>query len=412
MSLIALQHCRVFDGSSAEILEDATVIIEDNRIREVSGSSNASQSAEKINLNGAFLMPGLIDAHVHVCAAQVNLSSNDEVPPTMRALFASKTMGASLQRGFTSLRDAGGADWVLARASETGLIEGPRLFFSGSALSQTGGHGDMRVPQKYRGGCACAYQGGISRLADGEDAVRLAAREELRLGATQIKIMASGGASSPTDPITMLQYTETEIRAAVEEARRWDTYVMAHAYTGDAIRRCVNNGVRSIEHGNLIDADAAQTVASANAFVVPTLVTYAALAEEGAALGFDPVSVEKIAQVREVGLRSLEICRDAGVNMGFGTDLLGALENWQSHEFAIRSEVLSPIEILRSVTSINAALLQRSGELGCVAPGALADLIVVKGDPMRDIGILARPEENLLAVIKDGRFYKNRISDA
>ena len=183
-------------------------------------------------------------------------------------------------------------------------------------------------------------------------------------------------------------------------------------YTGDAIRRCIDNGVRSIEHGNLIDADAAKSVAAANAFVVPTLVTYEALATEGAALGFDPVSVEKIAQVRAVGLRSLEICRDAGVNIGFGTDLLGALESWQSREFAIRSEILSPIEILRSATSMNAALLQRSGELGCVADGALADLIVVKGDPMRDIRILARPEENVLAVMKDGRFYKNRLADA
>jgi imidazolonepropionase-like amidohydrolase len=412
MSLIALQHCHVFDGSSTEILEDATVIIEDNRIREVGDSGTAPQLAKRIDLKGAFLMPGLIDAHVHVCAAQVNLSANDEVPPTMRALIACKSMEASLQRGFTSLRDAGGADWVLAKASETGLIEGPRLFFSGSALSQTGGHGDMRAPQKYRGGCACAYVGGISRLADGEDAVRLAAREELRQGATQIKIMASGGASSPTDPIAMLQYTETEIRAAVEEARRWDTYVMAHAYTGDAIRRCVKNGVRSIEHGNLIDEDAAQALASANAYIVPTLVTYAALAEEGAALGYDRISIDKIAQVREVGMRSIEICRDAGVNIGFGTDLLGSLQHWQSREFVIRGEVLSPIEILRSATSMNAALLQRRGELGCVAPGALADLIVVKGDPTRDIGILARPEENLLAVIKDGRFYKDHITNA
>jgi len=410
--LIALQHCRVFDGCSSEILEDATVIIEGKRIREVSSSGTASHLAKKIDLKGAFLMPGLIDAHVHVCAAQVNLSANDEVPPTMRALFARKFMEASLQRGFTSLRDAGGADWVLAKASEMGLIEGPRLFFSGSALSQTGGHGDLRLPQQYRGGCACAYEGGISRLADGEDAVRLAAREELRQGATQIKIMASGGASSPSDSITMLQYTGSEIRAAVDEAQRWGTYVMAHAYTGDAIRRCVDNGVRSIEHGNLIDKEAAQTLASANAFVVPTLVTYAALAEEGAVLGYGPVSVEKIAQVRDVGLHSLEICRDANVNIGFGTDLLGALENWQSKEFEIRSEVLSPIEILRSATSINALLLQRSGDLGCVAPGALADLIVVQGDPMRDIGILSRPEENLLAVIKDGRFYKDRLSDA
>jgi imidazolonepropionase-like amidohydrolase len=412
MPVMALQHCRVFDGSSAEVLEDATVIVEDNRIREVSAAGAAPQSAEKWDLGGAFLMPGLIDAHVHVCAAQVSLTANDEVPPTLRVLFARKAMEASLQRGFTTLRDAGGADWVLAKATEIGLIEGPRLFFSGSALSQTGGHGDFRAPDKYRGGCACAYEGGISRLADGDDAVRLAAREELQRGATQIKIMASGGAASPTDPIAMLQYTESEIRTAVEEARRWDTYVMAHAYTGDAIRRCIDNGVRSIEHGNLIDADAAKSVAAANAFVVPTLVTYEALATEGAALGFDPVSVEKIAQVRTVGLRSLEICRDAGVNIGFGTDLLGALESWQSREFAIRSEILSPIEILRSATSMNAALLQRSGELGCVADGALADLIVVKGDPMRDIRILARPEENVLAVMKDGRFYKNRLADA
>ena len=233
-----------------------------------------------------------------------------------------------------------------------------------------------------------------------------AARDELRKGATQIKIMASGGVASPYDPVWNLQYSEDEVRAIVEEARAWRTYVMAHAYTPEAIRRSVDFGVRSIEHGNLIDEATAAQVAGADAFVVPTLVTFDALHRFGRDLGFPEASLAKLGDVREAGLRSLEILQRARVRIGFGTDLLGAMHRHQAHEFAIRAEAMAPFDIVRSATTINAELLNRVGELGVVAPGACADLIVLDGDPLADISLLDGQGEHLTHIMKDGVFYK------
>ena len=225
-------------------------------------------------------------------------------------------------------------------------------------------------------------------MADGVDAVRQVVREELRKGAHQIKMMVSGGVLSPTDPLWMDQYSDEEIRVGVEEAATRRTYVMAHAHTASAVRRCAALGVRSIEHGTQIDAEAAEAAAEAGAFVVPTLVTIFAMLESGDEFGLRKVFADKLQGLGEDGLRSLEVCRAAGVPMGFGTDLLGPLQDRQSQEFLIRGEVLAPVDVLRSATSINAALTQRSGELGTIAPGALADILVVNGDPLSDLGLL------------------------
>ena len=247
-----------------------------------------------------------------------------------------------LRRGFTTVRDAGGADWGLAQAVERGLIRGPRLFFSGRVLSQTGGHGDFSPREDAPRLCACSIRSsGFAHVADGVDAVRKAAREELRRGAFQIKIMASGGVASPSDPIWNLQYSEDEMRAIVEEARSWRTYALAHAYTPEAIARAVRAGVRSIEHGNLIDAETAALMAREGAFLVPTLVTYFKIEELGRALGFPAVSQRKVKDVLDAGLASLEIAKAAGVAIGFGTDLLGETHEHQNEEFAIRARVLS-----------------------------------------------------------------------
>jgi imidazolonepropionase-like amidohydrolase len=243
-------------------------------------------------------------------------------------------------------------------------------------------------------------------IADGVPEVRRAAREELRRGATQIKIMASGGVSSPSDPVWNLQYSEEEIRAVVWEAQSWRTYVMAHAYTAEAIERCVTFGVRSIEHANLIDADTARLCAEKDAWVVPTLAAYDALAKHGAELGFPAGGLEKLKDVRGAGRRSLEILKAAGVKIGFGTDLLGAMHRYQSSEFLIRAEVLSPAEILMSATSGNAALLEAEGELGVVSDGALADLIVVDGDPLADLGLLQDQGAHIPVVMRGGHIFK------
>jgi imidazolonepropionase-like amidohydrolase len=396
-------RCRVFDGRTPELLETLDVLVEGGRIKEVSDQPIRTGTARILPVNGRTLMPGLIDAHWHAVAADVNLTRLDSMPESLRSAHARIYLEEALNRGFTTIRDAGGADFGLALAVEQGLIRGPRIFFGGRALSQTGGHGDMRPLQHLD---ACCQGGAIGQLADGPTEVRKAIREELRKGAHHIKVMVSGGVASPADPIWMLQYSEEEIRAAVDETARRRTYVMAHAHASEAIRRCVEYGVRSVEHGTLIDRETAAVVAAHGAFVVPTLVVIMTLWEHGAALGFPSVSMGKLAEVKDAAVGSLEILKAAGVKVGFGTDLLGSLHGYQSREFLLRSEALSPCDILRSATSVNAELLNQSGELGVVAAGAIADLIVVDGNPLGDLGLLQEEGRYLSAIMKGGELHK------
>ena len=404
------RHGRIFDGADEELLEDVEVLVEGSRIVEVSEVPIRSGTAEVVDIRGRTLMPGLIDAHFHAIAASPDLGAVEHMPPSLIAQHARANLEATLQRGFTTVRDAAGADYGLSRAIEAGLIAGPRLFYSGHALSQTGGHGDFRSYESGPAICSCGLGARhFSTVADGVPEVRRAAREELRRGATQIKIMGSGGVSSPSDPISNLQYSEEEIRAAVWEAHSWGTYVMAHVYTPEAIRRCVEYGVRSVEHANLIDAGTAAFAAERGAFVVPTLATYESLGRRGAALGLPRVSLDKLGTVSDAGVASLEILRDAGVKTGFGTDLLGAMHEDQLTEFGIRARALPSAEILRQATSVNAELLGRSGEIGTVAPGALADLVVVDGDPVADLGVLSGRGERVSLVMKGGRVFKRTL---
>jgi len=325
---------------------------------------------------------------------------------TLRAV---PILGGMLDRGFTTVRDAGGADAGLALAVGQGLAAGPRLFVSGKALSQSGGHGDVRGRFDDADPRPPRRLGVLSRIADGVDAVRAAAREELRGGARQVKVMASGGVASPTDPIANTQYSRQELEAIVEEAEAAQTYVLAHAYSARAIRRAAECGIRTIEHGNLVDEETARFMAERGVYAVPTLVTYEALAEEGAALGLPPDSVAKIGDVREAGLRSLEIFQRAGVRMAYGTDLLGEMHRHQSSELVIRARVLPSFEVIRSATTTAAEVLHMEGRLGVIAPGALADLLVVDGNPLADLGLLLDQGEHIEAIMKGGRFYKNRL---
>ena len=409
MPAIVFANCAVLDGTSRERREDHHVLVEGDRIREVADRPIKSSAAKMIDLAGRTLMPGLIDAHVHVLAVDAALARLSDRPVTLLTLQAARVLEQMLQRGFTTIRDAAGADGGLAEAVEQGLVRGPRIFPSGSALSQTGGHGDVRPRTQSVVTCACC-EGGInlSRIADGVTECRRAARDELRKGATQIKIMSSGGVASPYDPIWNLQYAEEEVRAIVEEAQAWHTYVMAHAYSPEAIRRSIDFGVRSIEHGNLIDRATAEHVAGADAFVVPTLATYDALHRDGRELGFTEANMAKLGEVREAGLHSLEILRAAGVKLGFGTDLLGPMHRYQSREFVIRAEAMAPFDIIRSATTVNAELLNRAGELGVITPGACADLIAVDGNPLNDISLLDGQGDHITHIVKDGVFYKRQ----
>src|ERR1700730_15284662 len=409
MTAFIFADCAVLDGTRNERREDHHVLVERGHIREVSDRPIKSAAAETIELGGSTLMPGLIDAHVHVLAVDAALARLSDRPVTLLTLQAAKVLEGMLQRGFTTIRDAAGADGGLAEAVEEGLVPGPRIFPSGMALSQTGGHGDVRPRTQTVDTCACCAGGlALSRIADGVTECRRAARHELRKGATQIKIVPSGGVASPYDPIWNLQYSEEEVRAIVEEARAWHTYVMAHAYSPEAIRRSIDFGVRSIEHGNLIDRTTAEHVATADAFVVPTLVTYDALHRFGKDLGFPEASMAKLSEVREAGLHALEILQKAGVKIGYGTDLLGPMHRHQSREFVIRAQAMTPFDIIRSATVVNAELLNRPGDLGVPPPGAHADLIAVDGDPLADISLLDGQGEHLTHIMKAGVFYKRR----
>jgi imidazolonepropionase-like amidohydrolase len=405
--LLHLQNCSVFDGLTADVQEGRTIVIEDGVIRDVCGHAPLAADSQRIDVGGRFVMPGLIDAHFHAYGFELNPALIDRVPPQLRGLHAKRILEQTLQRGFTTVRDAAGGDGALATALRTGLIDGPRLFYPGLAVSQTGGHGDLRHPEHYDA-CACAYCGALSVVADGPDEIRKVVRDQLRTGAHQIKLFVSGGVLSPSDPIWMNQLCAEEIRVAVEEAATRRVYVMAHAHTNEAVLRCVTNGVRSVEHATMIEVNGAKAIAEHGAFAVPTLTIIDAMRTAGRTLSLPQVLIDKMRQVGDQATVSLERLRQANARIGFGTDLLGPLMDQQSIEFRLRREVCTPLEILRSATSVNAELLQMGGSLGTIAPNAFADLIVVDGDPFSDITVLER-HHLIQLIVRDGRICKNDL---
>ncbi len=408
---ILLENATLVDAEWPEP-RHGNLLTEDGLIRDIDASPNAlslASDCQTIDLRGRTVLPGLIDSHVHVMASMMDLAANAQLPAPLAVLRAVPILKGMLERGFTSVRDTGGAHPALAEAISQGLTPGPRLFTCGKALSKTGGHSDARPRHdSYDANRWSANAGALGRIADGVDQVRLACRQQLREGASFIKIMGSGGVASPTDPVHWYGYTPDEIRAAVEECRDAHTYVAAHVYTAETITRAVDCGVHSLEHCNNIDAAAARRAAQAQAVAVPTLVTYEALAQDGPALGLPAASIAKIENVRRSGLESLSILRDAGVSMAFGTDLLGPTHLRQNEEFAIRARVLPARDILLSATTIGARLVGMKGRLGTLAPGAIADLVVVEGNPLDDITPLAHPEKNLFLVMKEGVIHHRR----
>ncbi|CAH1661377.1 MULTISPECIES: amidohydrolase family protein [unclassified Chelatococcus] len=410
MSTILFQNADILDGRSDEALAGHHVLVENGEIREVSDKPIQSSSAVVVDLAGKTLMPGLIDCHVHVIATTTNLGLNAELPNTLVALRSAKIMRDMLMRGFTTVRDLGGAEYGLVQAIDEGLIEAPRLVICGKALSQTGGHTDYRGRYHARNVDYYADRAGtLGRVVDGVDALRRAAREEIKGGAQFIKIMANGGVSSPTDPIAFLGFSDDELRAAVEEAHHAQTYVAAHLYTDEGIRRAVELGVESVEHGNLITAETARLVKERGAYVVPTNVTFDYLAKEGASYGLPPESVAKIEDVRAQGLAALEILHNADVMMAYGSDLLGEMHRHQSDEFLLRRDVLPAIEVIRSATINAAKVVRQEGKLGVVAAGAHADLIVVDGNPLKDMALLTGQGKHMPAIMKAGHFVKNEL---
>ncbi|TDC54176.1 amidohydrolase family protein [Jiangella ureilytica] len=379
---LTITNTRIFDGSSAELTEGDLHIV-DGVIVGPETRDSADRSATTIDARGGTVVPGLIDAHCHAYGIGLDMVGIESSPLSYVALKAARRLNNALRRGFTTVRDVAGGDHGLARAIDEGLTAAPRYFYTGPALSQTGGHGDPR-PGDHD---LCVGHTHMTEVVDGVDAVRTAVRDRFRRGAHAIKIMTSGGVVSLTDPIRRPQYSPEEVRAITDEAARRGSYVAAHAYSPEAIEHAVTNGVRSIEHGNLLDGATAQLMADHDAFLVPTLAAYDALDRRGDALGLNPISQAKNREVLDSGKRAIELAAAAGVRVGFGTDLMGDLEDDQLIGLRLQVEVLGVLGALRSATSVNAQLLGRD-DLGRIGAGAAGDVVLYDGDPFDDPSLL------------------------
>jgi imidazolonepropionase-like amidohydrolase len=405
-----LTNATIFDGENEELMEGGHILVADGLIRELGiGKTPSLQSVHVIDCRGLTLMPGLIDAHVHLGAVEVDFGGQSRrLSSSLIAILMTKRLEHFMKMGFTTLRDAGGTDWGFKHAINNGLVMGPDLVLSNRMLSQTGGHGDMRDRgESATQGHDCSTHGMIFRIADGISEVRQAVREQVRLGADFIKVMASGGAASPTDKLHQPQFSVEELKIIVEEAEMGGIYVAAHALPPTAILRAVTAGARTIEHGNLLDEESAKAMLDAGTFLIPTVATYVMAARHPERYSHTPESKQKVSDAADGALKSLEIAHRHGISIGSGSDLLGEEIMWLTREFELKSEVLGNYQTLRSATSVNAKAIKRS-DIGVIEVGRRADIIGVKGNPLRNIGLLGNSEAISL-VMKAGELQIGNI---
>lgn len=413
-----LTHLRLFDGVTRSMQAGRDIVIEGGRITGLVAAGTGPSDADVIDCGGRAVTPGLIDCHWHATLVGVSQIAALTQDIGFVHLMSGREAASTLMRGFTTVRDAGGPVFGLKLAIDQGAVTGPRIFPSGAMVSQTSGHGDFRLlnalPRMATDPADHIERSGLAAIADGRDEVLRRTREQLMRGASQIKIMAGGGVSSLYDPLDTAQYTLDEMRAAVEAAADWGTYVCAHVYTPAGIMRCIEAGVRSIEHGQL--ADEATIRAMAEADVWWSIQPF--LADEDANPKSDPRSQAKQQKVAEGTVRAFEMGRAEGVNMAFGTDVLFNPSGAAAHgrQLGKLTRFMSPLEALNMATGAAGDLLALSGErapydgrLGVIAEGALADILVWDGDPETDLGFIADPDANLRLVMKGGRVYKDQL---
>ncbi|CZG28626.1 amidohydrolase family protein [Legionella pneumophila serogroup 1] len=412
MNSILFKNANVILGESTEIQKNFDVMVQNDLISQVSQTPlQPLEGMRVIDVKGKTLMPGLIDAHAHVTG--LTLSPKNIFYSEAEIFLAAATyLKNSLFYGFTTLREAGGADFRIAQLLDNKSIPGPRLFYSGRALTQTGGGADFRKPNEQID--PCGHVGSFSTMsviADGVDEVRKAAREELRKGATQLKVFASGGVVFPSlsNP-TLYEYSEEELSTIVEEARARNTYVMAHAYSDESVRKCIKSGVRSIEHANFVSEPTVELMSESGVFYDPTFISLAQRIESAEQNRLSEAIVANLKNTIEKGKKVYEYALKYKIPIAFGTDLWGPeAQRDQLREFEMRKELDSAANIIRSATVVNAELLMQKGKLGVISAGAYADLLVVDGNPLVNLNVLLRPDENLKLIMKDGVIYKNEL---
>src|SRR5262252_605483 len=400
----------ILDGST-ERTAPSDVLVKGGFIHALSPAAFDPGGAMVIHVGGRTLMPGLIDAHCHITGLSLS-PKNIAYPAAEIAMGAASYLKNALMDGFTTIREAGGADYSIARLLAEGAIVGPRLFYSGRALTQTGGGADFRAPVEVMDPCGHASPFSVmSVIADGADEVRKAAREELRRGASQIKLFASGGVVFPSEShATLYEFSEGELQAVVEEAAARGTYVMAHVYTDEGVRRCLRAGVRSIEHANFVSRDTVAMMAERGVYFDPTFISLVQRIESAERTSLPDRIVANLMQTVSRGQQVYEWAKQFDVPIAFGTDLWGPeAQKSQLREFEMRAGLDSPERIIRSATAINAELLMQKGKLGTIAPGACADLLVVDGDPLSDLSVMTDTARNLKLIMKDGLIHKNEL---
>lgn len=415
---ILLANLRLFDGATASIREGVAIRIEGNLIAALPGAGEAPGEARVIDCGGRLAMPGLIDSHWHttLCALPQVAALTADVPYIHIA--AAREAERTLMRGFTTVRDAGGPAFALKRAIDEGIVVGPRIFPSGAMISQTSGHGDFRmrhdVPRGSTTPLAHIETAGVAMIADGEAEVLRRVREQLMLGASQIKLMAGGGVASPYDPLDSIQYTAAELRAGVAAAADWGTYVMTHVYTPPGIQRAIRAGVRSIEHGQLADEETARMMAGEGVWW--SLQPF--LADEDANVREDPGGRAKQLEVSRGTERAYEFAQRFRVKTAWGSDILFSPLSLPNHarHLAKLTRFYDPLEVLRTATGHPGELVKLSGarspyphDLGVIAPGAYADILIAEGDPARSLDFLTDPAANLKLIMKNGRIHKNTL---